>query len=78
MQDDPTQMYLADVYTLGASLAGLPGMSVPCGFVGEPGLPVGMQLVGADCSEALLLQVADLYQQATAHHRAMPAEASSC
>jgi Asp-tRNA(Asn)/Glu-tRNA(Gln) amidotransferase A subunit family amidase len=37
-----------------------------------------MQLVGADCSEALLLQVADLYQQATAHHRAMPAEASSC
>lgn len=78
MQDDPTQMYLADVYTLGASLAGLPGMSVPCGFVGEPGLPVGMQLVGADCSEALLLQVADLYQQATAHHRAMPGEASSC
>jgi aspartyl-tRNA(Asn)/glutamyl-tRNA(Gln) amidotransferase subunit A len=78
MQDDPTQMYLADVYTLGASLAGLPGMSVPCGFVGEPGLPVGMQLVGADCSEALLLQVADFYQQATAHHRAMPAEASSC
>ncbi|MBM3370049.1 MAG: Asp-tRNA(Asn)/Glu-tRNA(Gln) amidotransferase subunit GatA, partial [Betaproteobacteria bacterium] len=77
MQDDPTQMYLADVYTLGASLAGLPGMSVPCGFVGEPGLPVGMQLVGADCSEALLLQVADLYQQATAHHRAMPAESSS-
>lgn len=77
MQDDPTQMYLADVYTLGASLAGLPGMSVPCGFVGEPALPVGMQLVGADCSEALLLQVADLYQQATLHHQAVAGEGSS-
>lgn len=72
MQDDPTQMYLADIYTLGASLAGLPGMSVPCGFVGEPRLPVGMQLVGADGSEALLLQVADAFQRATDHHRARP------
>ncbi|NCV40518.1 MAG: Asp-tRNA(Asn)/Glu-tRNA(Gln) amidotransferase subunit GatA [Betaproteobacteria bacterium] len=73
MQDDPTQMYLADIYTLGASLAGLPGMSLPCGFVGQPRLPVGMQWVGADGSEALLLQVADCYQQATAHHLARPA-----
>ena len=77
MQDDPTQMYLADVYTLGASLAGLPGMSVPCGFVGEPRLPVGMQLVGADGSEALLLQVADAFQRATNHHRARPEGFSS-
>jgi aspartyl-tRNA(Asn)/glutamyl-tRNA(Gln) amidotransferase subunit A len=52
-------------------------MSVPCGFVGEPALPVGMQLVGADCSEALLLQVADLYQQATLHHQAVAGEGSS-
>jgi aspartyl-tRNA(Asn)/glutamyl-tRNA(Gln) amidotransferase subunit A len=69
--DDPVRNYLADVYTLGASLAGLPGMSVPAGF-GERGRPVGMQLIGPRLSEARLLAVADRYQQATDWHRRRP------
>ena len=72
MRDDPVQMYLADIYTLGASLAGLPALSLPCGFLAAPRLPVGMQLIGQDCAEALLLQVADIYQRHTGHHRALP------
>jgi aspartyl-tRNA(Asn)/glutamyl-tRNA(Gln) amidotransferase subunit A len=64
--DDQVQMYLADIYTLPASLAGLPGMSVPVGFA--KGLPVGMQLIGNYFSEAQLLGVAHQYQQATDWH----------
>jgi aspartyl-tRNA(Asn)/glutamyl-tRNA(Gln) amidotransferase subunit A len=73
--DDQVQMYLADIYTLPASLAGLPGMSVPVGFGGfenkggvEKGLPVGMQLIGNYFSEAQLLGVAHQYQQVTDWH----------
>jgi aspartyl-tRNA(Asn)/glutamyl-tRNA(Gln) amidotransferase subunit A len=73
--DDQVQMYLADIYTLPASLAGLPGMSVPVGFAGfenkggvEKGLPVGMQLIGNYFSEAQLLGVAHQYQQVTDWH----------
>jgi len=72
MMEDPVQMYLADIYTLGASLAGLPAMSLPCGFLAAPRLPVGLQLIGRDCSEALLLQVADNFQRHTDHHCARP------
>lgn len=68
---DPVQMYLSDIYTIAVNLAGLPGMSVPCGFVG--GLPVGLQLVGNYFAEAQLLNVAHRYQQATDWHQRRPA-----
>jgi aspartyl-tRNA(Asn)/glutamyl-tRNA(Gln) amidotransferase subunit A len=66
---DPTQMYLEDIYTLSPNLAGLPAMSVPCGF-GDHGMPVGLQLIGNYFSEAALLQVAHAYQQETTWHQA--------
>ena len=68
---DPVQMYLSDIYTIAVNLAGLPGMSVPCGFVG--GLPVGLQLIGNYFAEAQLLNVAHRYQQATDWHQRRPA-----
>jgi aspartyl-tRNA(Asn)/glutamyl-tRNA(Gln) amidotransferase subunit A len=64
---DPVQMYLSDIYTIAVNLAGLPGMSVPCGFVG--GLPVGLQLIGNYFAEGQLLNVAHRYQQATDWHQ---------
>jgi aspartyl-tRNA(Asn)/glutamyl-tRNA(Gln) amidotransferase subunit A len=72
--DDPVQMYLADVYTLSVSLAGLPGMSVPCGFGAGPGAkrPVGLQIIGNYFNEARMLQIADAFQRATAWHRQAP------
>jgi aspartyl-tRNA(Asn)/glutamyl-tRNA(Gln) amidotransferase subunit A len=75
--DDPVQMYLADIYTLSISLAGLPGMSVPCGF-GAAGSahstrPVGLQIIGNYFNEARLLQVADAFQRATDWHVQSPA-----
>ena len=68
--DDPIQMYLNDIYTIGANLAGLPGISVPCGFV--DGLPVGLHLVGHHFEESTLLRFAHSYQQATDWHTACP------
>jgi len=70
--DDPVRNYLADIYTLPASLAGLPGMSVPAGF-GERERPVGLQLIGRAFDEARLLRVAHAFQQATAWHLQRPA-----
>ena len=64
---DPVQMYLEDIYTLSTNLAGLPAMSVPCGF-NINNLPIGMQLIGNYFSEARLLQVAHQYQQASDWH----------
>ncbi len=69
---DPVQMYLSDIYTIAVNLAGLPGMSIPCGFAG--GLPVGLQLIGDYFAEARLLNVAHRYQQATDWHRRRPAD----
>lgn len=69
---DPVQMYLADIFTLSTSLAGLPGMSVPCGF-GEGNMPVGLQLIGNYFDEAQLLQTAHAFQQATDWHLRRPA-----
>jgi aspartyl-tRNA(Asn)/glutamyl-tRNA(Gln) amidotransferase subunit A len=69
--DDPVRNYLADLYTLGASLAGLPGMSVPAGF-GERGRPVGLQLIGPRLAESRLLAAADRFQQATDWHLRRP------
>jgi aspartyl-tRNA(Asn)/glutamyl-tRNA(Gln) amidotransferase subunit A len=63
--DDPLQMYLADIYTITASLAGIPGISVPCGTSkGDPPLPVGMQILAKHFDEARLLQVADAFEKA--------------
>jgi len=63
--DDPLQMYLADIYTVTASLAGIPGISVPCGkTMGEPRLPVGMQILAKHFDEARLLRVADAFEKA--------------
>jgi aspartyl-tRNA(Asn)/glutamyl-tRNA(Gln) amidotransferase subunit A len=69
--DDPVAAYLADIFTLPASLAGLPGMSLPAGF-GEGGLPVGLQLIGNYFQEAQLLQAAHTFQQATDWHTRVP------
>jgi aspartyl-tRNA(Asn)/glutamyl-tRNA(Gln) amidotransferase subunit A len=68
--DDPVQMYLSDVCTLPPNIAGLPAMSVPCGF--DQGLPVGLQLIGPHLSEETLLRVAHAYQQETDWHLATP------
>jgi len=68
---DPITMYLNDIYTIGANLAGLPAISVPCGFV--QGLPVGLQIVGPHFSEARVLNVAHLFQRATDWHTRIPA-----
>jgi aspartyl-tRNA(Asn)/glutamyl-tRNA(Gln) amidotransferase subunit A len=67
---DPVTMYLNDIYTIGANLAGLPGVSLPCGFVDE--LPMGLQLVGPHFAEAKLLNAAHQFQQATDWHRRAP------
>jgi aspartyl-tRNA(Asn)/glutamyl-tRNA(Gln) amidotransferase subunit A len=69
--DDPVTMYLNDIYTIGVNLAGLPGMSVPCGFSG--GLPVGLQIVANHFEETRLLNAAHMYQQETDWHRRTPA-----
>ncbi len=68
---DPVEMYLSDLYTIPGSLAGLPGMSVPCGF-GARNLPVGLQLTANYFEESKLLGVAHRYQQATDWHKRMP------
>ncbi len=62
--DDPLQMYLADVFTVSANLAGIPGISVPCGkTAGQPGLPIGMQFLGKPWDEAMILRCADAYER---------------
>ena len=68
--DDPITMYLNDIYTIGANLAGLPAISVPCGFV--QGLPVGLQIVGPHFSEARVLATAHVFQCATDWHTRIP------
>ena len=68
--NDPVTMYLNDIYTIGANLAGLPALSVPCGFVN--GLPVGMQVIGGHFTEARLLAVAHRYQRETDWHQRVP------
>jgi aspartyl-tRNA(Asn)/glutamyl-tRNA(Gln) amidotransferase subunit A len=62
--EDPLQMYLADVFTVSANLAGLPAISVPCGFTADR-LPIGLQLTGRRFDEATLLRVADAYERET-------------
>ncbi len=69
--DDPLTMYLSDIFTLSANLAGIPGMSVPCGFSSN-GLPIGLQIMGRAFDERTLLKVAYHYEQATDHHLQKP------
>ncbi len=73
--DDPLTMYLSDIYTLSANLAGIPGMSVPCGFSPE-GLPIGLQILGAHFNEQMLLKIAHNFEQATAVPLKKPALSS--
>jgi len=68
--DDPVTMYLSDIYTIAVNLAGLPGLSMPAGFIEDK--PVGAQLIGNDFCEAALLNVAHRYQQGTDWHQRMP------
>ena len=68
---DPVQMYLSDIYTIAVNLAGLPGMSIPCGF-DSGGLPVGLQIIGNYFAEARMLNVAHQYQQVTDWHQRAP------
>lgn len=69
---DPLQMYLSDIFTIPLNLAGLPGMSLPCGF-DEQGLPIGLQLIGKAFDEETLLRTAYAYEQATDWHKKKPA-----
>ncbi|MCH8314294.1 MAG: Asp-tRNA(Asn)/Glu-tRNA(Gln) amidotransferase subunit GatA, partial [Nitrospinae bacterium] len=66
--DDPLQMYLADIYTISANLAGIPALSIPCGFSAE-NLPIGLQLMGRHFDEETLLKVGHHFQQNTDFHR---------
>ena len=66
--DDPLAMYLSDVYTIGGNLAGIPGVSVPCGFTAS-GLPIGLQILAAPFEEEKLLRMARMYERATDWHK---------
>jgi aspartyl-tRNA(Asn)/glutamyl-tRNA(Gln) amidotransferase subunit A len=69
--DDPLTMYLTDIFTLSANLAGIPGMSIPCGF-SKKGHPIGLQLMGKHFNEAMLLKAAYNFEQATDFHKKKP------
>jgi aspartyl-tRNA(Asn)/glutamyl-tRNA(Gln) amidotransferase subunit A len=69
--DDPLTMYLSDIFTISANLAGIPGLSLPCG-VSQGGLPIGLQLLGPHFGEPQMLQVAYAFEQATDFHRQKP------
>jgi len=69
--DDPLTMYLSDIFTLSANLAGIPGMSVPCGF-SKTGLPIGLQIMGSHFGEEKILKTAYNFEQATDFHKKKP------
>ncbi|HWH79537.1 MAG TPA: amidase family protein, partial [Candidatus Binatus sp.] len=68
---DPLQMYLSDIYTISINLAGLPALSLPCGFDGD-GMPIGLQIIGNHFDESTVLRVAHAYEQATEWHNKKP------
>ena len=68
---DPLQMYLSDIFTISVNLAGVPGISVPCGFTSD-NLPIGLQLIGRHFDEESILKVAYAYEQATEWHKRKP------
>jgi aspartyl-tRNA(Asn)/glutamyl-tRNA(Gln) amidotransferase subunit A len=69
--DDPLQMYLSDIFTISVNLAGLPGLSLPCGF-DNAGMPIGLQIIGKHFDEATMLKAAHAYEQATEWHKEKP------
>ena len=71
--DDPLQMYLSDIFTISCNLAGVCGVSLPCGFTKTPKLPIGLQLLGKPFGEETLLNIAHAYEQATLWHKEKPA-----
>lgn len=71
--DDPLQMYLSDIFTSSCNLAGICGISLPCGFTGSPKLPIGLQFLGDAFGEETLLKIAHAYEQSTPWHRERPA-----
>jgi aspartyl-tRNA(Asn)/glutamyl-tRNA(Gln) amidotransferase subunit A len=66
---DPLQMYLSDIFTISCNLAGIPGISIPCGFTKSPKLPIGLQLLGKPFGEETILKLAHAYEQSTAWHK---------
>lgn len=66
---DPLQMYLSDIFTISCNLAGIPGLSLPCGFTRNPKLPIGLQLLGQPLGESTLFQIAHAYEASTPWHR---------
>ena len=70
--DDPLQMYLSDIFTISCNLAGICGLSLPCGFTKSPKLPIGLQLLGKPFGEETVLKIAHTYEQSTAWHRERP------
>ena len=70
--DDPLQMYLSDIFTISCNLAGIPGISLPCGFTQSPKLPIGLQLLGKPFGEETLLKIAHAYEQSTPFHKEKP------
>ena len=70
--DDPLQMYLMDIFTISCNLAGLCGLSIPCGFTKAPKMPIGLQLLGPNFSEEKLLRIARMYEAATDWHTRRP------
>jgi aspartyl-tRNA(Asn)/glutamyl-tRNA(Gln) amidotransferase subunit A len=70
--DDPLQMYLSDIFTISCNLAGICGVSIPCGFTKSPKLPIGLQLLGKPFGEETLLKIAHVYEQSTPWRREKP------
>ncbi len=70
--DDPLQMYLSDIFTISCNLAGICGLSLPCGFTAAPRLPIGLQLLGKPFGEETILKLAHAYEQGTEWHREKP------
>jgi aspartyl-tRNA(Asn)/glutamyl-tRNA(Gln) amidotransferase subunit A len=71
--DDPLQMYLSDIFTISCNLAGICGLSLPCGFTKSPKLPIGLQLLGKPFGEETILKIAHTYEQSTNWHKEKPA-----
>jgi aspartyl-tRNA(Asn)/glutamyl-tRNA(Gln) amidotransferase subunit A len=65
-------MYLSDIFTISCNLAGICGISIPCGFTKDPALPIGLQLLGKPFGEETLLRIAHAFEQNTAYHRNKP------
>ncbi len=70
--DDPLQMYLSDIFTISCNLAGICGLSIPCGFTQNPKLPIGLQLLGKPFGEETILKIAHAYEQSTTWHKEKP------